>query len=194
MRGDPGLVGRPGGGGRCRRKAERVRGGRRRKPGKARGNGRGGPAPTRIVVSTNTPSGGARISGDAGLPPLVTKGPRGAVTAPVDVDPAAAVSSVEFRVLGPLEAVERAQPLRLGGPKQRAVLAMLLLHANEVVTADALVEAVWGEEPPTNARQTLQVYAANLRKVLNKNASDGAEHLSLRRGGYSVQARPDELD
>jgi len=112
----------------------------------------------------------------------------------VDVDPAAAVSSVEFRVLGPLEASDGAQPLRLGGPKQRAVLAMLLLHANEVVSADALVEAVWGEEPPTNARQTLQVYAANLRKVLNKNASDGAEHLSLRRGGYSVQARPDELD
>ena len=101
---------------------------------------------------------------------------------------------MEFRVLGSLEAVDGAQPLRLGGPKQRAVLAMLLLHANEVVTADALVEAVWGEEPPTNARQTLQVYAANLRKVLNKNASDGAEHLSLRRGGYSVQARPDELD
>ena len=101
---------------------------------------------------------------------------------------------MQFRVLGPLEVIEGETGVRLGGPKQRAVLAMLLLHANEVVTADALVEAVWGEEPPGNARQTLQVYVANLRKLLNRGPGDGVEHLALRHGGYSVLVGPGELD
>jgi predicted ATPase/DNA-binding SARP family transcriptional activator len=71
---------------------------------------------------------------------------------------------------------------------------MLLLHANEVVSADCLVEAVWGESPPANTRQTLQVYVANLRRLLNPGSVDGAERLALRHGGYSVQVHPGELD
>ena len=112
----------------------------------------------------------------------------------MSVDRATVVSSVEFGVLGPLEVSEAGNLFRLGGPKQRAVLAMLLLHANEVVSADRLVEAVWGEKPPANARQTLQVYVANLRRLLNRGRVDAAERLAIRHGGYSVLVRPDELD
>ena len=59
---------------------------------------------------------------------------------------------MEFRILGPLEVVADRQPLRLGRRKQRAVLAILLVHANRVVSLDRLVEEVWGEEPPPQAR------------------------------------------
>jgi predicted ATPase/DNA-binding SARP family transcriptional activator len=112
----------------------------------------------------------------------------------LSVDRATVVSSVEFGVLGPLEVAEAGSQLRLGGPKQRAVLATLLLHANKVVSADSLVEAVWGETPPANARQTLQVYVANLRRLLNRGSVDGTERLAIRHGGYSVLVRPGELD
>lgn len=55
---------------------------------------------------------------------------------------------VEFRVLGPLEAAVAGQTVPLGGPKQRAILALLVLNANEVVPRDRLIDDVWGEEPP----------------------------------------------
>jgi DNA-binding SARP family transcriptional activator len=72
---------------------------------------------------------------------------------------------VEFRILGPLEVVDH-EPLSLGGRKQQAVLAVLLLHRGEAVTADRLIEAVWAGHAPATAGKTLQVYVSNLRKVL----------------------------
>jgi DNA-binding SARP family transcriptional activator/class 3 adenylate cyclase len=74
--------------------------------------------------------------------------------------------SVEFRILGPLEVLDEGRPLALGGAKQRALLAVLLLHAGAVVSAERLVDWLWGEAPPDTARSVLQVYVANLRKVL----------------------------
>jgi predicted ATPase/DNA-binding SARP family transcriptional activator/class 3 adenylate cyclase len=74
---------------------------------------------------------------------------------------------VQFRILGPLEVLDdHGRPLALGGAKQRALLAVLLLHAGQVVSADRLIDALWGEDPPETARSVLQVYVANLRKVL----------------------------
>jgi WD40 repeat protein/DNA-binding SARP family transcriptional activator len=74
---------------------------------------------------------------------------------------------VQFRMLGPLEVLDDAgRPLVLGGAKQRALLAVLLLHAGQVVSADRLIDELWGEDPPETARNVLQVYVANLRKVL----------------------------
>jgi DNA-binding SARP family transcriptional activator len=64
---------------------------------------------------------------------------------------------MEFRILGPLEAVVDAASVPLGGPKQRAVLAELLVHANDAVSRDQLTDAVWRQEPPGNAAATLQV-------------------------------------
>ena len=57
----------------------------------------------------------------------------------------------EFRILGPLEVVEGEQPIALGGPRQRALLAILLLHRGEVVSSDRLIDQLWGERPPATA-------------------------------------------
>src|SRR5215207_7170919 len=68
---------------------------------------------------------------------------------------------VEFRVLGSIEVFEEGNgSITLGGPKQRAVLAHLLLRANHLVPADVLIDEVWGEEPPETARNALQSYAS----------------------------------
>src|SRR5262249_48720141 len=75
---------------------------------------------------------------------------------------------LEFRVLGPLEALVAGMPARLGGPRQRALLALLLVHANEVVPVARLVDEVWGEEPPVTAGNVLQTYVSQLRKVLGR--------------------------
>ena len=83
--------------------------------------------------------------------------------------------AVEFRILGPLEVLDDSgRPLALGGPKQRALLAVLLLDAGAVVSADRLIEELWGEDPPGGARGVLQVYVANLRKLLEPGRSTGA--------------------
>jgi hypothetical protein len=73
---------------------------------------------------------------------------------------------MEFRVLGVLEALDEGLPISLGGPKQRSVLAMLLLDANRAISTDRLVDGLWGDDPPLRAAATLQVYVSNLRKAL----------------------------
>ena len=62
---------------------------------------------------------------------------------------------MDFRLLGPLEVLADGRPLALGGPKQRGVLALLLLHPHEAVSRDRLIEAVWGEQPPDAAGRSL---------------------------------------
>ena len=94
---------------------------------------------------------------------------------------------VEFRILGPLEVVDH-EPLSLGGHKQQAVLAVLLLHRGEAVAADRLIEAVWAGRAPATAGKTLQVYVSNLRKALG----DGP--LVTRGRGYMLAAEPDQVD
>ena len=78
---------------------------------------------------------------------------------------------MEFRILGPLEVLEEGRSLPLGGPRQRAVLAVLLLHANEVVSSERLIDELWGEEPPKTADATLRVYVSQLRKTLESRGS-----------------------
>ena len=96
---------------------------------------------------------------------------------------------IEFRVLGPLEAVsEDGQPLRLGGPRQKALLALLLLHPNEVVSTGRLVDELWGEHPPPTATTSLQNAVSALRKVL------GPEVLVTRAPGYLLRVEPGQLD
>jgi DNA-binding SARP family transcriptional activator/ABC-type branched-subunit amino acid transport system substrate-binding protein len=73
---------------------------------------------------------------------------------------------VEFRILGSLDVVEHDRPLVLGSPKQRALLAVLLLHRGEVVSTDRLIDQLWGERPPASATKSVQVYVSNLRKAL----------------------------
>ncbi|HSS10950.1 MAG TPA: BTAD domain-containing putative transcriptional regulator, partial [Acidimicrobiales bacterium] len=73
---------------------------------------------------------------------------------------------MEFRILGSLKVVEAGTPLPLGGHRQRAVLARLLLDANRVVPTDSLIDALWGDHPPATSVKTLQKYISELRKVL----------------------------
>ncbi|HXJ64180.1 MAG TPA: extracellular solute-binding protein [Actinomycetota bacterium] len=95
---------------------------------------------------------------------------------------------MRFLLLGPLEAWEDGRSLPLGGPKQRTVLAHLLLQANRVVTTERLIDALWGDEPPETARNTLQTYVRLLRK------SVGAGRIEHRSSGYVVAVEPEEVD
>lgn len=95
---------------------------------------------------------------------------------------------MEFRILGPLEVLENGHSVKLGGPKQRALLAVLLLHANRVVSTDGLLEALWGDRPPEKAPKALQVYVSRLRKTL------GPERILTASSGYRIAVDPGELD
>jgi DNA-binding SARP family transcriptional activator len=96
---------------------------------------------------------------------------------------------LEFRILGPLEVVEQGRALPLGGPKQRALLALLLTRANEVVSADRLVDELWGAEPPRTAANALQYHVSQLRKALAPR-----ELIVTQEPGYVIRVGPDELD
>ena len=95
---------------------------------------------------------------------------------------------MEFRILGQLEVDDDGRLVRLGGSKQRALLAVLLLHANEVLPRDRLIDQLWGASPPETARNALQVYVSQLRKVL------GAELIETRPQGYLIRVEPNALD
>lgn len=95
---------------------------------------------------------------------------------------------MEFRILGPLEVVDADRPLALGGERQRALLALLLTRANEVVSTDSLIDELWGMRPPKQALNTIQYYVSQLRKTL------GAERIVTRAPGYVIRVERDELD
>ena len=95
--------------------------------------------------------------------------------------------AVEFGLLGPLSA-SNGTALTLGGPKQRTVLAHLLLRANRDVTQDQLIDLVWDDEPPPTARGSLQAYVSRLRVLL------GADRIEGRGGTYVLHAAPEEVD
>ena len=96
--------------------------------------------------------------------------------------------NIEFRVLGPVQATGEDGPLQLGAPKQRSLLAFLLLNAEVVVSRDRLVDVLWGAEPPRSAISSLQVYVHGLRKSL------GTDRIETHGTGYALRLDPDELD
>jgi DNA-binding SARP family transcriptional activator/class 3 adenylate cyclase len=105
------------------------------------------------------------------------------------------VGTIEFLLLGPLEARQRDRLLRLGSIKHRMLLAKLLLHANQVVSTDELIEAVWGEEPPPTVRQSLQNHVAALRKAIEpSNGSAPPRMLLTRDPGYLLEVDLEQLD
>ena len=105
---------------------------------------------------------------------------------------------MDYRVLGPLEVRDGDRSLGLGGDKQRALLAILLLHANEVVSADRLIDDLWGEQSPPTALRTLQAYISRLRKTLDDNGGPSSASpngvLVTRGHGYLLRVEPGELD
>jgi WD40 repeat protein/DNA-binding SARP family transcriptional activator len=113
---------------------------------------------------------------------------------------------MQFRILGPVEACDGDETVALGSEKQRALLAILLLHANEVVSTERLIEGLWGERPPPTALRTLQAHISRLRKALDRRAgvpsnghgepSNGGPNgrLVTRGHGYLLRVAPGALD
>jgi DNA-binding SARP family transcriptional activator len=94
----------------------------------------------------------------------------------------------DFRILGPLEVADETGALLLGGLKQRAVLALLLLEAPKAVSTDRLIDALWAEQPPRTASTSLQNFISQLRKML------GADVLVTKPPGYALAITPDQVD
>ena len=102
---------------------------------------------------------------------------------------------MDFRILGPLEALDEGGRLALGGSRQRALLAVLLLHANETLTTDRLIDELWGERPPAAAAKTVQVSISRLRKALAAGGGDASAGVVVtREHGYALELELERLD
>ena len=97
---------------------------------------------------------------------------------------------MEFRILGSLEVLDEGREVALGGSKQRALLAVLLLHANETLSTDRLIDELWGETPPATAAKTVQVHVSRLRKAL----PGGDDLVVTREHGYQLQIDRERID
>ena len=95
---------------------------------------------------------------------------------------------MEFRILGPLEVARNGAVITIGGGKQRALLALLLLRRNQIVPTDALIEELWHGSPPATAGKIVQLYVSRLRKAL------GDDVLVTRSPGYTLRVEPEEVD
>jgi DNA-binding SARP family transcriptional activator len=95
---------------------------------------------------------------------------------------------LEFRILGPLHVLDDDRTIELGGARQRAVLAILLLHRGETVSVDRIVDLIWGERPPATAVKTIQVYVSHLRRALVEDA------IVSSRGGYALAVDAERID
>ena len=99
---------------------------------------------------------------------------------------------LEFRILGPLEVIRGQQVLPLGSPKQRALLGLLLLHANEPIARERLIEELWGDAAPRTVNAVLSVYLSRLRRLLADGT--GEQVLLTHAAGYVLSVRPEQLD
>lgn len=95
---------------------------------------------------------------------------------------------MEFRILGPVEVWKDGRPVSLGRGKQRAVLALLVIDANRIVSSDRLIDQLWNGQPPATAATALQGHISGLRKAL------GPGVIATRRPGYVLQIEPEQVD
>ena len=98
-------------------------------------------------------------------------------------------SPIEFQLLGPLQVLREGRAIPLGGIKQRGVLALLLLERNRVVARDRLVDALWGDDPPASAANSVQVYVSKLRKLLGESSA-----LATEPPGYVLRVAAGDVD
>jgi DNA-binding SARP family transcriptional activator/DNA-binding beta-propeller fold protein YncE len=100
-----------------------------------------------------------------------------------------------FQLLGPFEVSDQGRPVPVGAGKRRALLALLLLHANEVVSAERLIDELWGERPPATSAKSVQVYVSQLRRELGAHgAGANGELLVTRSTGYLLRVGRDDVD
>jgi YVTN family beta-propeller protein len=95
---------------------------------------------------------------------------------------------MEFRILGPVEVWKDGRPVSFGRGKQRAVLALLVLDANRIVSSDRLIDQLWNGQPPATAATALQGHISGLRKAL------GPDVIATRRPGYVLEIEPEQVD
>jgi DNA-binding SARP family transcriptional activator len=100
--------------------------------------------------------------------------------------------AVEFRLLGSLEVADGGTVAQLGSPKQRALLAVLLLHPGELVPSERLIELLWPGDPPRTAAHSIQIYVSELRKSLDRIGF--GEVIRTRPPGYMLEIRPETID
>ncbi|EMD29587.1 AfsR/SARP family transcriptional regulator [Amycolatopsis azurea] len=101
---------------------------------------------------------------------------------------------VELRVLGQIEVLVNGTRVDLGHARQRYVLAVLVLEANQVISTDQLVDRIWGERPPRRARQLVSNYLSRLRHLLSTSGVAGEVVIERRGGGYVTLVAPDRVD
>ena len=102
---------------------------------------------------------------------------------------------IDFLILGPLEVLDEGRAVRLGGAKQRALLAVFLLHRGEALSTERLIDELWGERPPATAAKTVQVHVSRLRKALAGGKGNGSTGMIVtREHGYELELDPDRLD
>jgi basic membrane lipoprotein Med (substrate-binding protein (PBP1-ABC) superfamily)/DNA-binding SARP family transcriptional activator len=99
---------------------------------------------------------------------------------------------MDFRLLGALEVAADGAVAELGPPKQRALLAILMLHAGEIVPVDRLIDLLWGDRPPRTAAHSIQIYVSDLRRSLE--ILSGSRVLATRPPGYQLDTDPDSID
>jgi DNA-binding SARP family transcriptional activator len=100
---------------------------------------------------------------------------------------------MDFHILGPLEVLDEDRAITLAGSRQRALLGVLLLHANETLSTDRLIDELWGEHPPPTATKAVHVHISRLRKALVRKRSDnGNGHgvVVTREHGLRAHDRP----
>jgi DNA-binding winged helix-turn-helix (wHTH) protein len=102
---------------------------------------------------------------------------------------------MDFRILGPLEVLDDGRRVALGGAKQRGLLALLVIHANETLSTERLIDELWGERPPATAAKTVQVHISRLRKALERSAAGGCPQMVVtREHGYVLGIDPESVD
>ena len=99
---------------------------------------------------------------------------------------------MDYRILGSIEAIADGAAAELGPPKQRALLAILLMHVGEIVPTDRLIDLLWGERPPRTAGHSIQIYVSDLRKTLEPLAGDRV--IVTRQPGYQLLAERESID
>jgi DNA-binding SARP family transcriptional activator len=104
--------------------------------------------------------------------------------------------TLEFSILGPLEVRDQDRRIEVTSPKERLVLAVLVVHANEIVSVGRLIEVLWGDNPPATAANTLQTYVSHLRRALEPDRSPRAQYglLCTRGHGYELAVPPEAID
>ena len=159
--------------------------------------GRGCDAPARtsarinpkIRISKTSMVGGyaSRNLKESGLGSLIARSSAG-IASPLTVVASAGATDMQYRILGPFAVTKDGVEVVMGSGKQRALLALLLLHANEPVSTDRLIDQLWGESRSTSATKVLHNYVSKLRRLLGEGV------LITRGRAYELRVEPGELD